>query len=413
MRSYSRLSPFASRKALLSRSESRLSLLALGAALLLSAAAYACNVPVFRFALERWHADAYRVVVFHRGQLSDAEREMLNPLEEQIERLSANLTLRTVDVSELEPATTDEAAADREFLSQVTNAKFPCIVVEYPAYLRIPKPVWMGPLDPDAAGKIIDSPARQVLVQRLAAGQTAVWILLESGDAAQDDAAALVLESELKNLEKSLELPVLTASPDDALATKLPLEVKFSLLRLPRASAAESTLVGMLLGSEPDLVELSQPMVFPVFGRGRALLPLVGAGITQKNIHDAAEFLAGPCSCEVKEQNPGFDLLLKADWRELLGQDADPLVPAQAEPPAEPELVAIPSGSTPSPTATPPTVTSTARASAITTSTAPVVTTRSYSIPIAGLAAVVVLVLLGIGGLVAIVQLGASGEPRS
>jgi hypothetical protein len=86
-------------------------------------------------------------------------------------------------------------------------------------------------------------------------------------------------------------------------------------------------------------------MVFPVFGRGRALFPLVGAGITPKNIRDAAEFLAGPCSCEVKEQNPGFDLLLKADWRDLLGQATDSALPSQTENPAEPELVAIPAGS--------------------------------------------------------------------
>jgi hypothetical protein len=115
-------------------------------------------------------------------------------------------------------------------------------------------------------------------------------------------------------------------------------------LRVPRDSAEEQALVGMLLGCEPDLVELSQPMAFPVFGRGRALLPLVGAGITAKNVHDAAEFLAGPCSCEVKEQNPGFDLLLKADWRDLLGQAIDTAVAAEIELPAEPEFVTIPRG---------------------------------------------------------------------
>jgi hypothetical protein len=30
-----------------------------------------------------------------------------------------------------------------------------------------------------------------------------------------------------------------------------------------------------------------------------------------------AEFLTGPCSCEVKEMNPGYDLLLSADWKSL------------------------------------------------------------------------------------------------
>ena len=32
-----------------------------------------------------------------------------------------------------------------------------------------------------------------------------------------------------------------------------------------------------------------------------------------------AEFLTGPCSCEVKEMNPGYDLLLAANWNSLAG----------------------------------------------------------------------------------------------
>ena len=34
---------------------------------------------------------------------------------------------------------------------------------------------------------------------------------------------------------------------------------------------AEQALVAMLLGSESDLAERSDPMVFPIYGRGRAL----------------------------------------------------------------------------------------------------------------------------------------------
>lgn len=313
------------------------------------AVACACNVPVFRFALERWRADAYRAVVFHRGPLTDAEREMIRPLEEQQDRQLANLTVRTVDVNELEAAASEQAIADREFLSHLSNPQFPCLVIQYPAHLRIPKPVWMGPLEREAIARLADSPVRQELVRRLAEGQTAVWLLLESGDSVKDGAAAELLNEELKNLEQTLELPELTASPDDALAVQLPLEVKFSVLRVPR-SDAEQAIVAMLVGSEPDLAERLDAMVFPVFGRGRALLPLIGAGITAKNIQDAAGFLAGPCSCEVKEQNPGFDLLLAADWDILLSPNGVPLTSAvstSAAKPAEVEFVAIPKGSAP------------------------------------------------------------------
>ena len=185
------------------------------------------------------------------------------------------------------------------------------------------------------------------MIRRLVAGQTAVWLLLESGQSAQDDSTASLLETELKKLEKELKLPELTTSPEDAILTDTPLQVAFSVIRVKRDSADEQALVGMLIRSEPDLAELSDPMVFPVFGRGRALLPLIGAGITAKNIYDSAAFLVGPCSCEVKEQNPGFDLLLTADWENLVSQSGISLAagatPAK-DPPAVAELVPIPAG---------------------------------------------------------------------
>jgi hypothetical protein len=326
---------------------------AAGVLLAWGAVVCACNVPVFRFALERWRADAYRAVVFHQGPLTEAERETLRPLVEQQDQLLSNLTVRTVDVNELDAAQSEDTAADREFLSHLSNPQFPCLVVQYPAHLKIPKPVWLSSLQREAIGRLTDSPVRKELVRRLAEGQTAVWLQLESGDEAQDGAVAKLLEAELKSLEQTLELPELTASPDDSLLVQLPLEVKFSVLRVPR-NDAEQALVAMLVGSEPDLAERSDPMVFPVFGRGRALLPLIGAGITAKNIYDAAAFLVGPCSCEVKEQNPGFDLLLTADWETLLSASGLPLTAAvipSATTPTEVEFVQIPKGSGATPAA--------------------------------------------------------------
>ena len=46
--------------------------------LVLSAAALAptCNIPVFRYALERWPADSYEVILFHRGPLTAAEQAL-------------------------------------------------------------------------------------------------------------------------------------------------------------------------------------------------------------------------------------------------------------------------------------------------------------------------------------------------
>ena len=42
--------------------------------------------------------------------------------------------------------------------------------------------------------------------------------------------------------------------------------------------------------------------------------PLIVKGIHAANILEASAYLCGACSCEIKEQNPGIDLLMTADW---------------------------------------------------------------------------------------------------
>jgi len=58
----------------------------------------------------------------------------------------------------------------------------------------------------------------------------------------------------------------------------------------------------------------AEPIVFPVFGRGRALFALVGEGINSDNLREAIAFITGPCGCEIKMMNPGVDLLMSVNW---------------------------------------------------------------------------------------------------
>ena len=52
---------------------------------------------------------------------------------------------------------------------------------------------------------------------------------------------------------------------------------------------------------------------------------LVGKGINNDMIDDACTFLSGPCSCQVKRQNPGFDILTSVNWDELLEEQIEKL----------------------------------------------------------------------------------------
>jgi hypothetical protein len=310
--------------------------------------AIACNVPVFRYALEHWNPDAYRGVVFHKGPLSDADKERLATMKSDRAGSPFNFAIRTVDLS------SEPDAADADLVAAVKDAPLPQLVVQYPVRHQINAVLWKGSFDEPSVKSLVESPARQELIKRLIAGQTAVWVMIDSGDAAQDDTAEATLQAELENLTKTLKLPVQTDAPEDAIGDGPELRVEFSILRIGRQDPAEQALVSMLINSEPDLPTLNDPLVFPVFGRLRALLPLVGPGITPENIRGSARFLAGACSCQVKEQNPGFDLLMNAHWDELIPWAKSKTASgALAGTTTEPELVPIAAGpvatSTPAP----------------------------------------------------------------
>ena len=83
------------------------------------------------------------------------------------------------------------------------------------------------------------------------------------------------------------------------------------MVKLSRTDPAEEIFVKMLLGTESDLASYHTPLAFPVFGRGRALYALVGKGIKRKLIKSTCNTIIGWCSCTIKEDNPGTDLLFK------------------------------------------------------------------------------------------------------
>jgi len=41
----------------------------------------ACNIPVFRYALERWQPDNCELIVFHHGELNQQQQESLTRLQ--------------------------------------------------------------------------------------------------------------------------------------------------------------------------------------------------------------------------------------------------------------------------------------------------------------------------------------------
>jgi hypothetical protein len=252
----------------------------------------ACDVPVYRYALEHWIPDPYRVVILHQGPMDAAARTIADNLEKQSgQSLHGNFIVETID-------------ADHPLTPQV--------VVYFPAASQVHGVAWQGRLDADALAAIADSPCRHDIAHRLLSGDAVVWVLLQTGRKEADNAAARRIDDELENWRAGLRDRPESASRVASAPGAPPLTC--SLVRVSRNDPAEKLLVETLLSVEPDLRGRDEPMAFPVFGRGRVLYALVGAGINAETVGHALDFLVDGCSCTVKRQNPGVDLLLNADW---------------------------------------------------------------------------------------------------
>ncbi len=253
--------------------------------------------------------------MFYQDELTDEEKSVVKWLEERSGEAFpySNYVVRSMDLSE------EEDVSLEKLRESDPEAELPWVVIRFPRTARIESNLWAGPLMSDTIQAIPISPKRQEVAKRILQGDTSVWLFLESGNEEKDEQAYKLLEEKLQMLEKKLKLPEqpydTPAYPDSMMPEEDELKIQFSILRLSRAEQDEELLVNMLMQSEWDLGDYSsEPMAFPIYGRGRILYALVGEGINEDNVIEACLFLTGPCSCMAKDMNPGTDMLMSVDW---------------------------------------------------------------------------------------------------
>lgn len=282
---------------------------------LLASTAQACSVPVFRYALERWRPDPYEVLVYYRGTLTPEHDQLLDRLNPEYVP-GEPFPNAAVSRINLDGAVRPEFAAIWEEESRHSE-DLPWVVLRTP-WRGENETVWRGALTEASVAAILDSPLRAEIVRRLIAGESIVWVYLSGVDAEHDAALADLCAARLTDLQREIELP--SIRPEDLLELSVQpeqLRLKFSLLRVDRASQEEALLVRSLLAVQRELQRpefSSEPMLFPVFGRGRVFFPLVGEQIDAAHLEELARFLCGACQCTIKQQNPGIDLLTSVDW---------------------------------------------------------------------------------------------------
>lgn len=147
--------------------------------------------------------------------------------------------------------------------------------------------------DPEKLKNLISSPLRDKIAGELKAGKLCVLLYLKSDVKEKDDRGIETVKNALTNSPFGEIIP---------------------LIELSRNNPGENHFISMLLNVEDDLKGIKEPMLFGIFGRFKALEPLLALGITEENINLMIDFLTADCSCLIKDNLPGTDILYINKW---------------------------------------------------------------------------------------------------
>ncbi len=273
----------------------RSSFLVLLSATLLHAQTCACTIPVFRYALDRWETDRFKLTVPATTAQNAELTDVLRPLRANGK---ANLDIATAR---------DASITKAELLDSKTSSQL----------------IWSGDLDKSTLAAVLDSPGRTEILKRILAGESVVWVIVDS-DKPEDQAEIARIEKRLKFLENVAALPIQDPNdPDSQLGPGPALLLKFTTLRLRSDDPAEKLLINMLAGPTGKVDPAQGSFAAAVFGKGRVLGAWPLTHLDDTALEEACMFLVGRCSCRLKNDNPGWDILLNVDWPKALQEAAD------------------------------------------------------------------------------------------
>lgn len=224
----------------------------------------ACTTKVSEWVLLNTIANEYLLVYFHKDPLSETVKRHNLAIENDIK--SANIRFRTVMKKDIEKPYYSLIYDNRQFSRYNSH---------------------------DELRNLSVSPLRTKIATELMSGKLCVMLCLKTGNAGKDDPAMEIIKR------------TVSASPFRDI---------IPVMELDRNSLEEKHLVSMLLNVESDLKDYNEPMVFGIFARFKALEPLLAKGISEENINLMIDFLTADCSCIIKDDMPGTDILFTNNW---------------------------------------------------------------------------------------------------
>jgi len=224
----------------------------------------ACTTRVSEWVLLNALPEQYSLICFHSAPLTESVISQNKALLKKTE--TANVRFRTVSRKDIKDPYWALYYEDRLFSTFSSSTEL---------------------------NNLTSSPLREKVAAELMDGKLCVMVYLKTDDTEKDTKGMATLRR------------VLDSSPFGKI---------IAVAELSRNSKEEAHFVSMLLNVEDDLKPIKEPMLFGVFGKFKALEPLLGKGITEENIRLMIDYLTAECSCLIKDDLPGTDILFSGSW---------------------------------------------------------------------------------------------------
>lgn len=228
----------------------------------------ACTTKVSEWVLLNAPANEYTLVYYHKEPLSETVKQHNSQITKDLR--SSNIRFRTILADNIDRSHYALIYGNRLFSKFVNHKELENLTV---------------------------SPLRKKIAAELMSGKLCVMLFLKTGIDTKDEPALQILKK------------TVTASPFREI---------IPIVELDRNSVDEKHFVSMLLNVESDLKDINEPMLFGVFARFKALEPLLAKGISEENINLMIDFLTADCSCVIKDDLPGTDILFTNEWENPL-----------------------------------------------------------------------------------------------
>ncbi len=224
----------------------------------------ACTTRVSEWVLLNSIPNPYSLIYFHKSPLSESLKKQNLAVNERIK--TANIQFKTVKRQEITGPYYGLYYKNR-FFSRYDSA--------------------------DELAGLTSSHLREKIAAELMAGKLCVMLYLKTDNDEKDEKGLNTLRS------------AIASSPFGKIIT---------VVELSRNSRDEYHFASMLLNVEDDLKDIQEPMLFGIFGRFKALEPLLGKGISEENINLMIAYFTAECSCLIKDDLPGTDILFPDKW---------------------------------------------------------------------------------------------------